>query len=86
MNAGFVEWLAIGLAFVAVVVILRYGRRPRCERCDALGDTRTARLVVPVDAEWPRVATSDGEWTTISWKADHGGSSSPARGDVGSLN
>ena len=75
MDAGFVEWLAIGVAFVAVVVILRYGRRPRCERCDALGDVRPARLVVPVDAEWPSVTTSDGEWTTISWNADHVGSS-----------
>jgi hypothetical protein len=32
-RAGALEWVAIALAFVAVLVILRYGMRPRCELC-----------------------------------------------------
>ncbi len=32
-RAGALEWVAIALAFVAVLVILRYGSRPRCEHC-----------------------------------------------------
>ncbi len=32
-RAGALEWVAIALAFVAVLVILRYGSRPRCELC-----------------------------------------------------
>src|ERR1700674_1299939 len=32
-GAGIVQWMAIGLAFVAVILILRYARQPRCEVC-----------------------------------------------------
>ena len=87
MNAGIVEWLAIGLAFVAVMVILRYGRRPRCERCDALAPVPPAALAAPAETEWPLVTTaSEGEWTTISWKVDHAAAPSGTRRDVKFLN
>jgi hypothetical protein len=32
-QAGVLEWAAIGLAFVAVILILRYWSRPRCALC-----------------------------------------------------
>ncbi len=43
------EWVAIGLAFVAVIVILRYARRPRCELCRRRHDRRPGLGVLPSD-------------------------------------
>jgi len=50
-RAGALEWLAIALAFVAVLVILRYGSRPRCELCRRRHHRRPAEfapVVAPV--------------------------------------
>jgi hypothetical protein len=50
-RAGALEWVAIALAFVAVLVILRYGSRPRCELCRRRHHRRpaeSAAAVVPV--------------------------------------
>jgi hypothetical protein len=85
VDAGVIEWLAIGLAVAAIVVILRYRRRPRCERCAATIEVRSTPIAAAAEAEWPSVAAPEGDWTAISWKADHAGSPLPQR-DVGSLN
>lgn len=69
-GAGIVQWLAIGLSFVAVAVILRYGRQSRCEGCSR----RHARIdravpgpeVAPLGVELPERAES----AAISWKAE----------------
>jgi hypothetical protein len=70
VNAGVMEWLSIGLAFVAVIVILRYASRPRCSAC-------ARRHEVPagsghtLEHPWAADHQPDGEWSAISWRADH---------------
>lgn len=69
-GAGIVEWVAIALAFVAVIVILRYARQPRCERCSR----RHARPeLVPSAAEAgivPAELPEASQWGAISWTAE----------------
>ena len=63
--------MAIGLAFVAVILILRYARQPRCEVCSrrhARPDLATPEVDVGfVGAELAEAS----EWAEISWKADY---------------
>jgi hypothetical protein len=69
VDPSVLEWLAIGLALVAVVVILRYASRPRCELCDRRHHIR----MIPartVEQPWPAEHHADLEWTTISWRAE----------------
>ena len=69
-GAGLVQWLAIGLSFVAVIVILRYARQPRCDACSRRHARRdrdaSSRDVGLIEVELPEVA----DWATISWKAE----------------
>jgi hypothetical protein len=51
---------AVGLSFVAVIVILRYARQPRCALCSRRH--RRPDLATP----GPEAA----EWAAISWKAE----------------
>jgi hypothetical protein len=64
------RWLAIGLSFVAVIVILRYARPPRCEVCSrrhARPDLTTQRPEgALLSVELPEAA----DWGAISWKAE----------------
>ncbi len=64
------QWLAIGLSLVAVIVILRYARQPRCEVCSrrhARPDLATQRPEVGLlGVELPEAA----DWGAISWKAE----------------
>jgi hypothetical protein len=69
-GAGLVQWLAIGLSLVAVIVILRYARQPRCEVCSRR-HARPDHVPQPsevglLSVELPE-ATDSG---TISWKAE----------------
>jgi hypothetical protein len=61
-RAGALEWVAIALAFVAVLVILRYGSRPRCELCRRRHHRRPAEsapvVVAPVSTVEPAPATA----------------------------
>ena len=67
---GIVEWVAIALSFVAVIVILRYARQPRCELCSRrhaqpeLAPPATEAGVGP--AELPEAT----QWGAISWTAE----------------
>jgi hypothetical protein len=54
------QWLAVGLAFVAVIVILRYARQPRCALCSRRH--RRAELATP----GPEAAA----WAAIRWKVE----------------
>jgi hypothetical protein len=69
-GAGLVQWLAIGLSFVAVIVILRYARQPRCNLCSrrhARGDrTPSSPEVGLLGVEMPDAT----DWAAISWKAE----------------
>jgi hypothetical protein len=69
-GAGIVEWVAIALSLVAVIVILRYARQPRCELCSR----RHARPgLAPPAAEEGFVAAELPEapqWGAISWTAE----------------
>ncbi len=69
-GAGLVQWLAIGLSFVAVIVILRYARQPRCEVCSrrhVRGDAATpASEGVLLAVDLPEST----DWNAISWKAE----------------
>lgn len=85
VNASIVEWLSIGLALVAVAVILRYTRRPRCERCDAVEDTKPVPVVASRDAGWRTIPPSEREWTAISWTADRGAAPAASRQDRNAL-
>jgi hypothetical protein len=65
-----VQWLAIGLAFVAIIVILRYARQPRCNVCsrrharpDHTTPSPDVGLLVVEMPEAP-------DWAAISWKAE----------------
>jgi hypothetical protein len=69
VNPGVVEWLAIGLAFVAVIVILRYASRPRCVLCARRHEVPSRTVKQPWSVDLP----PEVEWTTISWRADHFG-------------
>jgi len=82
LGAGAFEWLAVGLSFAAVAVLLRYASRPRCPLCARRHDRR----VVVVTHE-PRRAQPDVEidLTAIRWRADPVSLSAP-RTDVASLN
>jgi len=64
-----VQWLAIALSFVAVAIILRYARQPRCEVCSrrhARPDLATPGPEVGFAAE----LSESSQWAAISWKAD----------------
>jgi hypothetical protein len=69
-GAGLVQWLAIGLSFVAVIVILRYARQPRCDVCSRRHVRRDATSPSPeavlLAADLPEAT----DWNAISWKAD----------------
>jgi hypothetical protein len=69
-GAGLVQWLAIGLSFVAVIVILRYARQPRCEACSrrhARPDLATRHPEAGLlGVELPEAA----DFGAISWKAE----------------
>ncbi len=65
-----VQWLAIGLSFVAVAVILRYARQPRCDVCErrhAPADV-TGTIADVGLAELP--ASEPGERSAINWRAE----------------
>jgi hypothetical protein len=69
-GAGLVQWLAIGLSFVAVIVILRYARQPRCEVCSrrhARPDLTTQHPEAALlRVELPEAA----DFGAITWKAE----------------
>ena len=69
-GSGLVQWLAIGLSFVAVIVILRYARQPRCEVCarrHARPDlTPSGPEVGLLGVDGPEVV----ERSAINWKAE----------------
>jgi hypothetical protein len=69
-GAGLVQWLAIGLSFVAVIVILRYARQPRCNVCSrrhARRDgTTSGQEIGLLGVELPEAT----DWAAISWKAE----------------
>ena len=69
-GAGLVQWLAIGLSFVAVIVILRYARQPRCEVCSRRHGrpehTPQGPEVGLLGVELPESR----DWGAISWKAE----------------
>jgi hypothetical protein len=69
-GAGLVQWLAIGLSFVAVIVILRYARQPRCDVCSrrhARPDhAAPPREVALLSVELPEPT----DWGASSWKAE----------------
>jgi len=69
VDTGVLEWLAIGLAFVAVIVILRYASRPRCALC-ARRHELPAGPRPPAELPWAGGHQAD-EWAAISWRADH---------------
>ena len=80
---GIFEWLAIGLAFAAVVVILRYASRPRCPLCERRHDRPAA---LPAGAPPADPVPIDVELGVIRWRADGVVSVPSARTGAASLN
>ncbi|HSO95969.1 MAG TPA: hypothetical protein VLV81_07990 [Acidimicrobiia bacterium] len=69
-GAGLVQWMAIGLSFVAVIVILRYARQPRCPVCSRRHLRRDASNP-PTEAVLLAVEVPEStDGTVISWKAE----------------
>jgi hypothetical protein len=73
------EWIAISLGVSAILVLVRYGSRPRCPLCARRHDPRTTDQPDVVN---PLPSAADR--TTIRWRA--AAPSSLKQPDVASLN
>lgn len=78
------EWIAIGLAFAAVIVLVRYASRPRCPLCARRHDRRVVVLVREPSFSEPVPAAR--ELGAIRWRADAPVSLPGVRTDAASLN
>ncbi len=66
-----VQWLAIGLSFIAVAIILRYARQPRCDVCSRR-HTRPDLATPGSEVGFVGAELSESSpWAKISWKADY---------------
>ncbi len=79
MGPAALEWIAITLGLGAILVLVRYGSRPRCPLCARRHDRRT--ISEPAPAHPVPVAA---DRTTIGGRA--AATFTPSQPDVASLN